>query len=142
MTLFVLDTNVIVSGLVTRNPDAPTARLVDLLAATQGQFALSTALLAEYRDAVLRPRIAARHGLSAIAVDALLLRFVAGAVVRAPARSSLVAPDPKDQFVVDLAVAPPACVLVTGDGALHSLDGPELRVVWPRQAAERLLMAR
>ena len=54
----VVDTNVVVSGLLTSVADAPPAMLLDAMLAGRVSFLLSTDLLAEYRDVLLRPAIA------------------------------------------------------------------------------------
>jgi uncharacterized protein len=46
---FVIDTNVVVVGLLTSHPDSPVARILDGMLAAAFAFVLSEALLAEYR---------------------------------------------------------------------------------------------
>ncbi len=80
--LFVVDTNVVVSGLLTSEREAPTARILDAMLAGRLRFLLSEALLGEYRDVLLRPRIAARHGLASEEVDAILVELALHGVFR------------------------------------------------------------
>ena len=56
----VFDTNVIVSALLTRNPEAPTVRLVDMI--TDGIITpvYSHAILEEYNEVLLRPKFSLR----------------------------------------------------------------------------------
>ena len=56
----VFDTNVIVSALLTRNPEAPTVRLLDMI--TDGIITpvYSHAILEEYNEVLLRPKFSLR----------------------------------------------------------------------------------
>jgi len=59
----VVDTNVVVSGLLTAEVTAPTHRILNAMLDERINFLLSIALLAEYREVMLRPRIQKRHGM-------------------------------------------------------------------------------
>jgi uncharacterized protein len=125
----VIDTNVFVAGLLTGNPAAPTARIVDAMIAGAFPFLLSVELLAEYRDVLLRPRIARRHRLTEDEVDALLVEVAANGMVREPAATEGPVPA-EDAHVWDLLATHDAAVLVTGDQALvdaipsHRVESP------------------
>lgn len=82
--LLVVDTDVVVAGLLTREPSAPTARILDSMLGGALRFLLSEALLAEYHRVLLRPAIAKAHGLAADEVDEILIRLAANAVIREP----------------------------------------------------------
>lgn len=114
----VVDTNVVVAGLMTEDPESPTARVLDGM--VEGRFVvlLSTALVAEYRRVLLRRAIADRHGLSERQIDRLLTEVVVNAVVREPGRSTRSAPDRADQHLWDLLGCEHGSVLVTGDREL------------------------
>ena len=56
----VVDTNVVVSGLITSDATAPTARILDAMLRGELRFLLSEELLSEYRSVLLRPKIAAQ----------------------------------------------------------------------------------
>jgi putative PIN family toxin of toxin-antitoxin system len=124
-----IDTNVLVAGLITGDPAAPTARIVDAMFAGAFPFLLSVELLAEYRDVLLRPRIAHRHRLAEGEVDALLVGVAANAMVREPATTERPVPA-EDAHVRDLLATHDAAVLVTGDQALveavprHRVESP------------------
>ncbi len=120
--LVVVDTNVVVSGMLSADVDSPPARILDAMLEGRFPFVLSVELLAEYRTVLLRPRVAARHGLAADEVDAVLASLAANAVVRAPVKAPEAAPDPGDALLWDLLAATPGAALVTGDNAL--LDHP------------------
>jgi putative PIN family toxin of toxin-antitoxin system len=113
----IVDTNVVVAGLLSSDPASPVSRLLDGMLAGRFAYLLSPALLGEYRAVLLRPMIARRHGLAAREVDAILTELAANARWREPAASSLPAPDPGDAHLWALLGAAEA-VLVTGDQLL------------------------
>lgn len=111
----VVDTNVVVAGLLTRDPAAPTARILDALLSGGLRFLISEELLAEYRRVLLRPRIAAVHGLSESEIDEILVRIAANGAVRTPPPSRR---DPRgDGHLFALLETEPAALLVSGDAA-------------------------
>ena len=134
----VIDTSVVVAGLLTSDPASPTARVVDAMLAGQIVFLLSEELLAEYRTVLLRPAIRERHGLRDPEVDALLTEIVHNGVVRAPETSSESAPDRGDQHLSDLARTEPGCAIVTGDRELLAEPPKEASVLSARELAGRL----
>ena len=110
--LLVVDTNVVVAGLLTREPSAPTARILDAMLGGL-RFLLSEALLAEYRVVLLRPEIATAHGLAAGEVDEILIRLAALAVIREPAAGA--SGPAGDRHLFDLLATEPTAILVSGD---------------------------
>lgn len=110
---FVIDTNVLVAGLLTREPAAPTARILDAMLSGRLFYLLSEPLLAEYRAVLLRPKIAAAHGLAAAEVDEILVRIAANGAVR---EASASAKGPRgDTHLFALLAAEPNARLVSGD---------------------------
>jgi predicted nucleic acid-binding protein len=126
---FVIDPNVVVAGLLTAEAEAPTARLLDALLAGRLPFLLSVELLAEYRQVLLRPRIAARHALSPAEIDGILVDLVAnGHVVetRPVARPAF----PRGDGHLESLLA--GALLVTGDERARAAAGA--RAVTPAAA--------
>jgi hypothetical protein len=109
--LCVVDTNVVVSGLLSRADGAPPQRVLKAMLAAELGFALSVELLAEYRGVLLRPAIMALHGLEEAEADEILQR---------------------------LALALPACVLITRDRALAAAMSGACEVLTAAEA-QRLL---
>jgi putative PIN family toxin of toxin-antitoxin system len=134
----VIDTNVVVAGLLTRDPDSPTARTVDAMLTARFVFLLSTALLTEYRRVLLRPRIQELHRLKSEEVDQILTEIVANAVIREPTTSTESAPEPGDQHLWNLITSEPGTVLVTGDQKLLSRPPRGSSVLSPATFLERL----
>ncbi|MGB6334087.1 MAG: putative toxin-antitoxin system toxin component, PIN family [Thermoanaerobaculia bacterium] len=118
----VVDTNVVVAALLTSDPRSPTAKVLDAMLDGRFPFLLSTALLAEYRQVLLRPKIRTHHGLTEDEIDRLLTELITNAIVREPEPSSHQAPEPGDQHLWDLLATEAGTVLVTGDRRL--LQGP------------------
>ncbi|MBU2601063.1 MAG: PIN domain-containing protein [Actinobacteria bacterium] len=128
MTLLaVIDTNVVVSGVLAGAGPSPNGRILDAMVAGRLRLVLSEVLLAEYRRVLLRPAIARRHGLTEVEVDQLLESLVVHALFREP--PALVEGDPPagdidllvpgDEHVVSLLGKVPGAVLVTGDRRLR-----------------------
>ena len=116
----VVDTNVVVAGLLTRDLASPVAQVLDGMLTGRFTYLLSPALLREYREVLLRPAIASRHRLTPVEVDAVLTELVASARWREPA-SEHPAPDPGDHQLWAL-LARRDVVLATGDRLL--LESP------------------
>lgn len=122
-SILIIDTNVVVAGLLTSNPDSPTCWILDGMLKGRFPFLLSAELLAEYRDVLLRPRIEALHGLKEREIDQILTEFVANAVFREPQPTAPAqAPDPGDNHLWALLACEAGAALVTGDKRL--LDNP------------------
>jgi len=133
----VIDTNVVVAGLLTGSAESPTARILDWMRKGAFPFLLSTALLAEYREVLLRKKIRALHGLSEQHVDLLLIAIATHAIVREPeARTG--APDAKDNHLWSLVQSETNSVLVTGDHALAENPPPKSDVLQPREFVDLL----
>ncbi|TAN08549.1 MAG: putative toxin-antitoxin system toxin component, PIN family [Rhodanobacteraceae bacterium] len=112
-----IDTNVVAAGLMTARQDSPTARILDGMLTAAFPFALSEALLAEYREVLNRPALCKRHGLSSDEIDSLLATLAEHAIVLEPVKGSA-APDSGDQHLWDLLASHGDLCLVTGDRVL------------------------
>jgi putative PIN family toxin of toxin-antitoxin system len=129
----VIDTNVVVSGLLAEQPASPTAAVLDGMLRAQFTYLLSLELLAEYREVLLRPRIRRRHGLGAVAIEALLTELALNGSVRDPPPMTVTVPDPGDRHLWALLESDAAAVLVTGDEALLRRAPEPARVLSPRR---------
>jgi putative PIN family toxin of toxin-antitoxin system len=85
--LLIIDTNVLVAGILSNNIDSPTARIVNAMLDGRIMHLLSPALLQEYREVLLRPKLRKLHGLSKAEVDQILSEITANAIWREPAES-------------------------------------------------------
>lgn len=132
MKLWIVDTNVVVSGLISRDPHAPTATVLDDMLTGRLVFVLSPTLLAEYRNVLLRPRIVNRHGLNEQEVDQILIELTANAKWAEPEDDPLhKAPDDGDGHLWALLHHHPEAILMTGDRLLVENPRPGNRVVLP-----------
>ncbi len=110
--LLVLDTNVLVSGLL--NPAGAPGRIVDLLLAGCLRLAYDDRMLAKYRGVLLRPRF----GFPPQAVEHLIdyITYTGEAVLAPPLDVDAPAPTTDLPFA-EVALAAAACCVVTGNKA-------------------------
>ena len=129
----VIDTNVVVGGLLTHTPDSPLASIVDGMLQGRFPFLLSPPLLNEYRSVLRRPRIAERHRLVEDQLERLLVSFVANAIWREGAllETEVRAPDSGDDHLWALLRCQAGAVLVTGDRLLIERPPPFASVLTP-----------
>jgi putative PIN family toxin of toxin-antitoxin system len=113
----IIDTNVVVAGLITSMAVSPVARILDGMIEARFPCVISELLLHEYRRVLLRPKIVKLHGLTATDVDGLLLEIAHHAIVLTTVPAPP-APDPGDQHLWALLAARPDLILVTGDKRL------------------------
>ena len=137
-TVWVVDTSVVVAGVLTADPESPPVRILDAMLNGQLRFLLCVELLAEYRTVLLRERVRARHGLSVDEVDALLKALATDAAVVDIADRNETAPDPGDNFLWQLLAARPGAGLITGDFALLKQPPARTRVISPRTWLDEL----
>jgi putative PIN family toxin of toxin-antitoxin system len=129
---FIIDTNVVVAGLLASRPDSPVARILDGMLSAAFACVLSEPLLAEYRTVLLRPHLTKLHGLSETQIDTVLTELVQHAVVLTPpAQQAFLAPDPGDRFLWNLLAMRTDLVLVSGDKRLLNTPDMAHRVVLP-----------
>ncbi len=115
----VLDTNVLVSALIT--PAGASARLLLELRAGAFELVVSPTLLAELHDVLHGERF--RRYISIGDADTYVEAISRDAVVIAdpPGASGLLVADPDDQFLIDLARVARADALVSGDARVLEL---------------------
>ncbi|GJL64618.1 MAG: hypothetical protein NPIRA04_32720 [Nitrospirales bacterium] len=128
----VIDTNVVVSGLISQQTDSPPCYILDEMLAGNISFLLSLDLLTEYRQVLLRPKMKKLHQLTEDEVDNILTAISVNGQVRDPPLSPNPGPDPGDQHIWDLMDAYPDAVLVTGDVALQEFRNTKSIVLSPK----------
>ena len=132
----VVDTNVVVSGLISAEVDSPTRIVLDGMLRGRFAYVVSVELLAEYRQVLLRERVQKRHGLSEAEIDTILVRIAANGIVCEPVAATVGAPDPGDEHLWRLLAAQPDAELVTGDRVLVENPPPGAVVITPREFVE------
>jgi putative PIN family toxin of toxin-antitoxin system len=133
LPIAVIDTNVVVSGLLTGERASPTAAVLDGMVRARFAYLLSLDLLAEYREVLLRPRISRRHGLGDADVESILTELALNGRVCQPPTVTGTLPDPGDRHLWALLESDPTAVLVTGDAALQGHAPHPGRVLSPRR---------
>ena len=133
-SFFIVDTHVVVAGLLTAHADSPVARILDGMLSAAFPFVLSEALLAEYRAVLVRPRLCKLHGLSEAEVDVILTDIARHAIVLTPVSSEVnpSTPDAADQLLWDLLATRADLMLVTGDKLLLQDQAMQQRVILPQ----------
>ncbi len=121
MRRIVLDTNVIVSGLITAT--GPPGTILTAWRDRHVDLIVSASLLREVADILSRPKIARTYGLTADAVSGIL-RLLDSQAIRVPGRVTIprTARDPLDDHILACAVEGHADYVVTGDRDLLALD--------------------
>jgi len=139
---FIIDTNVIVAGLLTAHSDSPVARILDGMLAATFRFVLSEALLTEYRAVLLRPPLRKLHGLSESDIDLILVDLAQHAIVLPDLghTGTPAAPDAGDQFLWNLLASRHDLMLVTGDKLLLQDEAMQARVITPAVFAAQWLV--
>ena len=117
-TFIIIDTNVVVAGLLTGHADSPVARILDGMLSASFPFIVSEALLAEYREVLVRSKV-------------ILTDMARHAIVLTPVSAGLSAkaPGAGDQFLWDLLATRDDLVLLTGDKLLLKDKAMQQRVI-------------
>jgi putative PIN family toxin of toxin-antitoxin system len=122
----VIDTNVLVSGFITRRGNP--YRIIVAIHAGQFEFIISQSLIDELADVVRRDAFLARGVASSNEVSAFFAFITQEVdVIASEGESPIRVRDPKDEQVIATALAGNADYLVTGDNDLLALrDDPGL----------------
>ncbi len=131
----VVDTNVLVSGLLSQDSDSPLATILDGMLSGRLPFLLSPQLLAEYREVLLRPRVQHYHGLNASEIDAILTEIAVHGIWR-ESSEAVSASDPNDDHLWRLLSVVPGSILITGDRILLENPPGYASVLSPRNYLE------
>lgn len=135
--IFIIDTNVVVAGLITAEGNSPTAKVLDDMLSGRLFYLLSAELLREYRDVLLRPRITSLHGLNEPEIDQLLSENTANAIWREPpSDTNYTSPDLQDAHLWSLLASEPGAILITGDLLLIENPRPQTSIISPATWAE------
>ena len=136
----IVDTNVIVSGLI-GSTAGPPARILRAMLGGDVPYLLSSDLLEEYSSVLRRPNLARVHGRANEEIDRLLADLVANAMWREPVAGDD-APDAGDNHLWALLASHPQGLLVTGDRLLVENPPSGVSVISPRHFADAFLPSR
>lgn len=134
----IVDTSVVVSGLITEDPNTPPARILDTMLDGGIIYLMSADLLDEYSNVLRWPSLARLHGRTDEQIDRLLADLVANAVWHDPADRGI-APDPDDSHLWALLAGHPQGLLVTGDRLLVENPPSGASVISPRRFVDMFL---
>lgn len=136
--VFIVDTNVIVSGLINPNPDSPPARILDAMLDGAIPYIMSTHLFSEYSSVLQRKPLARQHGLTDFEVERLLNDLIDNAIWHDPVINSI-APDYNDTHLWALLENQPQAQLITGDRLLIDNPPSSVTVLSPREFVDIVL---
>lgn len=129
----VLDTNVLVSGLL--SPHGPPARVIDAVIAGTETVLFDSRIIGEYREVLARPRFSFDQEHVAAVVD--LIIATGRRVTAPPLGLSLL--DPDDAPFLEVAIAGAVDFLITGNVRhFPAAVRGGIRVVSPRQWLEEM----
>jgi uncharacterized protein len=132
MKQWVIDKNVIVSGLMT--PSGSAAQIIDAVLNGQVKIVYDSRILKEYRDVLSRPRLK----LPPMKIQALLVGMHRQLLV-SPSVSGIIGPDSDDIIFIEAALATTDKTIITGN-LMHFpkriLQG--VRILTPVQALAEL----
>ncbi|MBA2360152.1 MAG: putative toxin-antitoxin system toxin component, PIN family [Actinobacteria bacterium] len=135
MLRVVLDPGVLVSGVLATG--GPPAKIVDRWREGEFDLVVSPKLLEELRDVLLRPRF--RPFLDESDVEAYVAALRAeGVLVDDPEDPPAVTEDSDDDYLIALAVAAPADLIVSGDSHLTGLVDSPVAILRPREFLDEL----
>ena len=135
--LCIVDTNVVVSGLIGTG-SGPPARILRAVLGGDLPYLMSSDLLGEYSTVLRRPNLVRSHGRTNEEIDRLLADLVANAMWRDPVVSDI-APDAGDSHLWDLLASFPQSLLVTGDRLLIENPPSGGSVISARRFADTFL---
>ena len=132
-----MDTNIVVSGTMTANPESPPARLFNAMLDGRLLYLMSGTLFDEYSKVLRRPGVVCLHGRTDGEIDQLLTVLAAHAMWCQPAPAAP-APDAGDDHLWALLASRPNSRLVTGDRLLIERPPRPGVVLTPRQAVRAI----
>lgn len=112
MIRLVLDTNIVISGLLWDG--IPSQLFAHVKTGRAGLFT-SAVMVAELENVLGRAKLSKKIGMRNMTPQRLLAAYVSRCTLVSPAPLMAIAPDPDDDWVIATAVAAQADMIVTGD---------------------------
>ena len=127
----VLDTNVLVSGLLT--PFGPSGEIVRMVSAGALILHIDARILSEYQEVLHRPKFKFNEDLISILLD--FIKIYGQFVSSLPLKNRL--PDPDDEPFLEVAIAGKVRSLITGNIVHYSLSSREgIKIFSPSEFIE------
>jgi putative PIN family toxin of toxin-antitoxin system len=120
----VLDTNVLVSGLLT--PFGPSGEIVRMVFAGELILCIDARILSEYREVLHRPKFNFNKDLIDILLD--FIKLYGQVVSSLPLKNRL--PDPDDEPFLEVAIAGKVRSLITGNIGHYPLPAKEIMKIY------------
>ena len=133
----VVDTNILISGVI--KPERATGEILRRL--RDGEFVLlyTEPLLAELAEVINRPRIRQKYGLGSEDIETVLALILLRGEPIDPTRRVEICRDPKDNMILEAAVAGQADMIKSGDFDLLSLrEFAGMPIISPAEFLQRL----
>ena len=133
----VVDTNILISGVI--KPERATGEILRRL--RDGEFVLlyTEPLLAELAEVINRPRIRQKYGLGSEDIETVLALILLRGEPIDPTRRVEICRDPKDNMILEAAVAGQADMITSGDFDLLSLrEFAGMPIISPAEFLQRL----
>ena len=133
----VVDTNILISGVI--KPEGATGEILRRL--RDGEFVLlyTEPLLAELAEVINRPRIRQKYGLGSEDIETVLALILLRGEPIDPTRRVEICRDPKDNMILEAAVAGQADMITSGDFDLLSLrEFAGMPIISPAEFLQRL----
>lgn len=111
MIYAVIDTNVFVSALLSRHPDAATVKVISTISENGICPLYNQEIIAEYRDVLSRPKF----GFPPQAVESILSKILTTGMLAEGVHSSEYFPDTADVVFYEVALSKEDAYLVTGN---------------------------
>lgn len=116
----VADTNVLVRGIL--SPTGGSALILEAIKRGRCQFIAARPLLRELYAVLGRPRIARKYGITPKQRKRLVAQLYIRSFFVQPRGHLHICRDPKDDYVIEMAILGRATHLVSEDGDLHTPD--------------------
>ena len=136
--IFIVDTNVVVSGLISSDSNSPPAQILDAMLEGAFPYVMSTALFNEYSSVLRRSAVVRQHELTEPEMALFLTNLTVNAIWHDPVISNM-APDLGDNHIWALLESQPHAQLITGDKLLIENPPVGAVVISPRNALEMIL---
>jgi putative PIN family toxin of toxin-antitoxin system len=133
----VVDTNILISGVI--KPERATGEILRRL--RDGEFALlyTEPLLVELAEVINRPRIRQKYSLGSEDIETVLALILLRGEPIDPTRRVEICRDPKDNMILEAAVAGQADMITSGDFDLLSLrEFAGMPIISPAEFLQRL----
>ena len=136
----IVDTNIVVSGLIGADRSSPPARILNAMLDGTLLYVMSGDLLDEYSSVLRRPALVRLHRCTDDEIDRILVRSVANSMWREPAVDGD-APDSGDDHLWALLATFPQAHLVTGDELLLDNSPTSATVISARNFLDKMFPA-